>query len=270
MASSSSLEIEPAAARADRRQQPARRMADEEEELLAGGSSSILSSALAPTLSRSSTRVDDHHAPRRQRRASCDTNSPKLADLVDADVAGEVAGLLVHQPLEPAHVGMAAGLDQLDDRMIVAASRGPAGRTAARRRRRARAAPRHGRSSPCRRPWARRAARHDAACAIAQALANCSTALVLADDHGSRSARASSRRCGDLVRRARRVDQPDPLRLLGGDQAEGQRRPCDDSRRRGRRSGRCRRRRAPGPARRLRRASAPGCGRGNRRRCRRR
>ncbi len=45
---------------------------------------------------------------------------------------------------------------------------------------------------------------------------------ILADDHGSRSAMASSRRWVTSSGAAGSIDQFDPLRLLGGDQAKGE------------------------------------------------
>ena len=129
-----------------------------------GGSSSILRSALTPDVSSSSmlsitaTRHGDIAGVMPEELA-------QLAHLIDGDVAGEVAGLLVLEPLQPAHVGMAACLDQLDDRMVVAASRCRADRSGDRQRRRARGVPPHGRSSLCPRPWGPRAATRDAACA---------------------------------------------------------------------------------------------------------
>ena len=83
--------------------------------VLAGGSSSIFSRAFAADFSRSSmesittTRQGDNAGVRSKR-------SPSDADLVDGDVAREIVGLLIDQPLEPAHVGMAAGFDQPGDR----------------------------------------------------------------------------------------------------------------------------------------------------------
>ena len=90
--------------------------------VLAGGSSSILSSAFAPDCFEFVDAVDHHHAPRRQRRRQA-MNSPSSRTWSTVMLRARSLALLVHQPLEPAHVGMASRFDQLDHRMIVGVSR---------------------------------------------------------------------------------------------------------------------------------------------------
>ena len=55
----------------------------------------------------------------------------EMIAVLDADVALQIAGLFIHHQLEPAHVGVAAGFDQLDHRMLtVALDSGQVGRWA--------------------------------------------------------------------------------------------------------------------------------------------
>ena len=185
-----------------------------------GGSSSIFSSAFGAGCSSSSTAVDHRDPPRRQRRGHAHELA-ELADLLDADVARELVRLLVRQPLQPAHVGMASGLDELDDRMLVGGFH--AGQVDRRPGGVGKHAPGRG-VGEARFPHAlagRRAARHGGACGSPR-----QPRTARRPCPGRRSRQevlrcASSRRCGDFVRRARSVDQLDPLGLLGGDDPEG-------------------------------------------------
>src|SRR5215210_4570833 len=61
--------------------------------------------------------VDDDGPPRRQ-SGSDGEQFAEAADLVDADVAGELAGLFILDPLEKAKIGVAARRHQPPDSML--------------------------------------------------------------------------------------------------------------------------------------------------------
>src|SRR5690242_6259367 len=63
-------------------------------------------------------RVDNDDTPRRQSSRQPEELA-QLANLMDADAPREVAGLLVHQPLEMAHVRVSPGVHQPDDGVLV-------------------------------------------------------------------------------------------------------------------------------------------------------
>ena len=217
--------------------------------VFAGGSSSIFSSALAADFSRSSmesmttTRHGDSAGVRSNR-------SPERPHLIDGNVAGEIVGLLIDQPLEPAKVGMAARLDQPCDPVVSGRAETRLRRPAGLPHRQARASRPRERSWPCRRPSARREARHDARL---RAATRRRTARPRDPAQQSRQAGPRlrpSRRLGDLVRLTRGIDNPNAFRLLRRNQSEGEIDLADDSLQVVRRCGRAPHCRERAPARR--------------------
>ena len=187
--------------------------------VLAGGSSSILSKALAPSRSRSST--ESMTTARQSDSAGRQAEEiAELAHLLDGDVARQPFGFLLRQPLEQAHVGVAAGVEQLGDRGDRRACPSPAssnGGPAASARIRAAAL-----RAKCALPTPRGPASSQAWWSAR----GVPGAAELLDGAGrARRSRQQVRDCveqalGHLFGRARRVDQPHPLGLLGGDDPE--------------------------------------------------
>src|SRR5436190_20196937 len=112
------MEVQPAAARADGGEQPPRRVADEEEQRVGRRLLKHFQKRIRGLLVELIHAVDHGDAPRRQRRGHAHELT-ELPYLLDRDVAGEALPFLLRKPLQPAHVGMTAGLDELDDWMLV-------------------------------------------------------------------------------------------------------------------------------------------------------
>ena len=157
----------------------------------------------------------------------------KLAHLIDGDVAGEVARSSSFSSRSsqrmsgwlPASTSLTIGCSS------AVSIPGRVGRRTGRSRR-ARGGPRHARNSPCRRPWARRAARHGGACARPGARELLDRAC---------PARRSRQQVRDGVEQAlRSLPRACPTRrpaararALPRRSSERRARPCGDNRRRG-------------------------------------
>ena len=235
--------------------------------LLGGGSSSILSRALAAGRFELVDSVDDHHPPRRHAPGSADMNSPSSRTWSTLMLRARLPVFSFTSRSSQRMSGWLPASTSLTDRMLVGGVE--AGQLERRPGGLGEHAPRRGLGEarlahalgPGEQPGMMKLARRPGARELLDG-------AVLAEDHGSKSAMASSRRCGDFVRQARTRRSAGPAPALPQRSCGRPARPCDDSRRRGRRCGRLTAVARPGPLRCPRRERAPRCGREGARRCR--